>query len=143
MMIRQATDADIPALQHLYDEHAALLAQANAAGRPAGMAPKLTEQNRVWVGEVEGAIGGYICAIRDDDGWLVDDMALDAHVYYPGMARALVGAVQQAARAEGQHKMVVRVPLYHPVEQAFWRALGAQPAGRPRVPAYEWMQIGL
>jgi hypothetical protein len=36
---------------------------------------------------------------------------------------------------------VVRVSLYHPVEQAFWRALGATGADFPPTPGYQWMHV--
>jgi hypothetical protein len=70
-------------------------------------------------------------------------MGLDAHSYHPGLARALVAAVRDAARAHGAAGVLVNVPSYDPVEQAFWRSVGAANAGRRGSPGYQWMQIRL
>jgi len=95
----------------------------------------------VWLGEAEDVVAGYVSVWWPDSVWTIDHMGLDAHTYYPGLARALVGAVRDAARAEGAVEILVNVPSYDPVEQAFWRSLGAVNVGRRGSPGYQWMQF--
>lgn len=143
MYIRLAADADIPALNHLYEERRALLLHGGWRIPRAAPAWLTRDASSVWVGEADGGVVGYISVLRRAEGWVIDQMALDAHEYHPGLARALVGVVREAARADGVAMLLVRVPSAHPVEQAFWRALGATPVGDGASPHYQWMQLSV
>jgi hypothetical protein len=143
MRIRLATTADIARLRQLHDERIALLALGGWRVRDAAPVPARPQAGGLWVGEKDGLVGGFVQARQHTCGWVIDSMALDAHTYYPGLARQLVGTVCKEARLLGVSRLLVRVPLFHPVEQAFWRALGAVETGRRKSPKYEWMKLNL
>lgn len=143
MQITLASDADLAELQHLYDERIALLLQGDRRIRPADVQWLDRADGCVWVGRIDGITAGYISVWWRDALWTVDHMALDAHTYYPGLARALVAMVRDAANAQGMTEILVNIPSYDPVEQAFWRSMGANNAERRSAPGYQWMQVSL
>lgn len=140
MSIRRATVADQPALDHLYQERLALLVQADKRIAPEDVRWFGREAGAVWVGDFEGVIGGYLSVWWEDE-WLIDHMALDAHTYYPGLARALVNEARRTAAAADVTRLLTRVPVSHPVEQAFWRAIGASSFTKAAPSGYEWMSF--
>jgi ribosomal protein S18 acetylase RimI-like enzyme len=143
MQIRLATDADLAMLQRIYEERVALLAQSDRRVRPATVQWLGRADGCVWVGQAGGEVAGYVSVWWPDAVWTIDHMSLDAHAYHPGLARALAAAVRDAARAQGATEILVNVPSYDPVEQAFWRSIGARNAGRRGSPGYQWMQFSL
>jgi ribosomal protein S18 acetylase RimI-like enzyme len=143
MRIKLAADADLAMLQHIYDERIALLRQGDRRIRPAPVQWLDRIDGCVWVGEVENKVAGYISAQWPDSLWIIDHMGLDAHTYYPGLARALVSAVCDTARTRGSREILVCVPSYDPVEQAFWRSLGAKDDRHRPAPGYQWMRFAL
>lgn len=56
---------------------------------------------------------------------VISEMTLDLHQYQGGVGRLLVGALQQWFHKCGVERILVSVPQRSPVEQAFWRGLGA------------------
>lgn len=82
---------------------------------------------------------GYIITIHRDDKMVIMDMALDAHAYHRGLAKALFLAVQTSPMSQ---PIIIRVARYYAVEQAFWRGLGAQEWTNhtwETNPLYQWM----
>lgn len=137
MKIRTATTADLPRLADVWQEHMVILGQADPrfAGR---------EQNReqwiskttcrinardcmVFVAQVGDDLAGYIAACaRADHCGVVDELALDAHTYHGGLGRGLWSALRiWFAERDGVEQILIHVPRYDVVGQAFWRALGA------------------
>jgi GNAT superfamily N-acetyltransferase len=143
MQIKLAAETDLAMLQRLYEERIALLIQGDRRITPAPVQWLGRVDGCVWIGEVDDRVAGYVSVWWSDDVWTIDHMGLDAHSYHPGLGRALVSAVRDAARAQGASGVLVNVPSYDPVEQAFWRSVGAAKAGRRGSPGYQWMQFSL
>ena len=143
MLIRLAADADIEMLRRIYDERLALLVQGDRRIKPAPVQWLGRADGCVWVGEIAGTVAGYISVWWTDSLWSIDHMGLDAHTYHPGLARALFSAVREGAQTRGAAGISVNVPSYDPVEQAFWRSVGAANARRRGSPGYQWMQFSL
>lgn len=141
MQIRPAVESDVPALEHLYQERVALLFQSD---RRIAAVPVIwvgRGSGDVWIGEVDRQIGGYVSIQKQDNSWLIDHMAIDMHTYYPGLARALVSQVCAQGPKMGFDRIGIWVPERNPVEQAFWRALGATITNFVAPGGYEWMQL--
>ena len=143
MLIKLATEADLAILQRIYEERIALLFQSDRRIKPASVQWLGRADGCVWIGEIDGTVGGYVSVWWPNSVWTIDHMGLDAHAYYPGLARALVATVRDLARDQGSSGILVNVPAYDPVEQAFWRSVGASTAGRRRSSGYQWMQFNL
>lgn len=141
MRIRPAVELDIPALEHLYQERVALLFQSDRRIAVVPVEWVGRSSGAVWIGEVDRQIGGYVSVQQQDDLWLIDHMATDLHTYYPGLARALVSQVRSQGMKMGIDRIEIWVPERNPVEQAFWRALGASTTGFAAPGGYEWMQL--
>jgi hypothetical protein len=152
VLIRAAEPSDRAALRHLQQERAVLLIKSDARYRarivtPESLAARIGQPGTPLLVGVSGEqVVGYAAGWSKhspygdlpDDTLLVDDMALDAHRYYGGLARALI----QRLRDQAPGGVRALVPRYYPVEQAFWRALGAVPCtpkGLARILMYEWM----
>jgi len=73
------------------------------------------------VGRMADAPPGLIM----DKMGVVMDIALDGHQGYPGAARMMVGALRAWFSAHGIEQLIVWTARRQPVEQAFWRSLGA------------------
>jgi hypothetical protein len=56
---------------------------------------------------------------------LITEIALDMHSYNAGMGRSLVQVLRAWFANQGIEHAIAAVPRRYPVEQAFWRALGA------------------
>lgn len=143
MRIELATTSHLPMLQHLYDERIALLIQGDRRIKPTCVQWLERDDGGVWIGEIDGTVAGYVSVWWPDAVWAIDHMGLDAHSYHPGLGRALIAAVRDAARGQGASRVLVNVPSYDPVEQAFWRSIGAASAARRGSPGYQWMQFGV
>ncbi len=144
MITRPATQDDQAQIAHLWQERLAILSQSD----PRFLAHKddpLPDDARLFVAQTAGKIVGCIaCQMRDDYG-IVLDVALDAHSYHSGLGRALLSTARDwFGQAQTLNGIVARVPRYHAVEQAFWRALGAQnwtEALWETPPQYVWMML--
>jgi len=150
MLIRAAMPADLDAIQHLRSERHELLRQSDARFAPLTESPASWLNDsaaRVWVVQVSEQVTAYALvyvgrcpqgALPPDSAALIE-MALDAHRYYGGTGSALAKYVRQIAP-----KLWIAVPRFHAVEQAFWRASGAQPCKLDSLtlnPAFEWMCV--
>lgn len=154
ILIRPAQETDISMLELLYTERQTIVAQADPRLRPLVDKPIWVERphGMVWVGGQP--VGGYISLWFG--AWpkgelpfqtaLIDHMTLDAHAYYPGLARALLDTAQVWAKQNGATRLLALVPRYDPVGQAFWRSLHTSPAPDPtdvKVSGYQVFQVPL
>ena len=82
----------------------------------------------------EGLIGyiiGWVWhnppAIEPERFGLVSEMSVDGHCKQGGVGTAMFEGLKIWFREQGLSAVEVRVPRAQPIEQAFWRAIGAQP----------------
>jgi ribosomal protein S18 acetylase RimI-like enzyme len=136
MKIRTATSADIAYLTDLWHERAMLLGQSDLRfsdlqHQRTGWIQKVTSRIispncALYVAEVETGLAGYITGCtRTSHYGVIDEIALDTHVYHAGAGRALWSAARDWFHGQNVERILISVPRYHTVEQAFWRALGA------------------
>lgn len=141
--IRAATADDLPRLADLWYDKTVLQQQTDARivvapdGRErwlrAAAAWLDDSQSAVRVVEAGEQVVGYIAGqiTANDPGLLpervgaVMDIAIDLHGYHGGAGRQLVSALCAWFGAHGVQQMSIHVPRSSAVEQAFWRALGA------------------
>ncbi|MDZ4763241.1 MAG: GNAT family N-acetyltransferase [Chloroflexota bacterium] len=137
-----ATNTDLPALVEFWYEKWALLSQSDARIRLAPDArARWLDAARIWISDANS----LFCAVTDDartvgfavgridaalmpglmPTGIITDIALDAHGSHAGAARALVAALRAGFAARGIEQIVVWTARQQPVEQAFWRGLGA------------------
>lgn len=98
----------------------------------------------VIVAAQDGDISGFVYGVPDEKGaGCICDLVLDAHTYHGGLGRLLVAAIREWFVAHDLVPLVVCVPRYHAVEQAFWRSMGAQvwESGRECPVEYVWMTL--
>jgi ribosomal protein S18 acetylase RimI-like enzyme len=151
--VRPATLDDTPSLNFLRQERVVLLQQSDSrlTAPTLNFASALHDSHcAVLVGEQEGRIAGYtvgyveMCpmgALPPGVGYIAE-LTLDAHRYYGGLGRMLYRALRDWFSQRGVTRVIVHVPRYHAVEQAFWRSLGAVEDSLPvfeHVPALVWM----
>lgn len=141
---RVATPADIPALVDLWHERALLLElplAPDARERWSAAAHVWLDDHdiAIFVAESDGQLVGYIVGrvqpalpglIPEWNG-MITEIAIDAHQYHSGVGRLLVGVLRTWFRNRNIEQILVSVPQRSPVEQAFWRGLGA----------VKWMEI--
>jgi ribosomal protein S18 acetylase RimI-like enzyme len=140
--VRPATTADLPVLVEFWYEKWTLLSQSDARvrllpdGRAAWQAAAKTwlhdERTALYTVTDEQHPVGYALGWIDPLFWaglqpigVIVDIALDAHAPHIGAARALVEALRTHFAAQGMTQILVWTARQQPVEQAFWRALGA------------------
>ena len=87
---------------------------------------RMTETRSLFVGDHNARVAGYITGSVHQYTGFVDDMALDAHQYLPGLARDLWQELHERWIEVGVQQIAVCLPRYDTVAQAFWRALGAK-----------------
>jgi GNAT superfamily N-acetyltransferase len=82
----------------------------------------------------DGLLAGYIVGhvqlappgLLPERQGVVTEMAIDAHHYHGGTARALVEALRGWFAERRVEQILVMVSQRSPVEQAFWRGLGGR-----------------
>jgi hypothetical protein len=137
---RLASPADIPFLAEMWYERALLQQQRVASDARARWSAAALS----WLGEADtamfvaegdhGTLEGYIVGriqpappgLLPEQQGLVTEMAIDAHAYHGGTARALVDALRSWFVNRRVEQFLVMVSQRAPVEQAFWRGLGGQ-----------------
>ena len=131
--IRPAIPDDSQILSHLQYEYRVILSQSDP--RFAAVIQQQTDwttliqdnTRAVLVGLVDsGNIAGYIHGHVEASTGIMDEMVLDAHQYHGGLGRLLWKHLNIWFRTQGATSHHIFIPRYHPVEQAFWRALGAE-----------------
>jgi N-acetylglutamate synthase-like GNAT family acetyltransferase len=146
MIIRPYHPADAPQTAHLYHERAVILTQSDWRFSQVENAfdPAMLDELQQFVSEDgEKVVGVIACEIRDGIG-VIMDMALDAHTYHSRLGSDLVHIACDWFNQQGITTVVARVPQFHAVEQAFWRALGAQEWKEnlwSNNPPYIWMKL--
>lgn len=141
--VRPALEADLPHLVHIWYEKWTLLSQTDQRVRLASDArERWISGARAWIeaadvqlvsaltnatpiGYTVGRIVDAPLGLIPDKMGVVMDIALDGHGNYPGAARMLVGALSGWFAARGVEQIVIWAARRQPVEQAFWRSLGA------------------
>ena len=141
--IRPADQNDIPAMALLWHEKMTLQQQTDrrfrlaANGRSLWMAAASgwldDEGYRVYVADRDSEIVGYIVGrieaappgLLPDRLGVIVEIAVGVHSYQSGLGQRLLEPVRDWFRQCGITQMLANVPRRQPVEQAFWRALGA------------------
>lgn len=152
MNLRAATDEDLTQLAYLHEEHHIILSQSDPRFGKDDRACWIEQTRRrlnsahhcCFVGEADqGIIAGYILAHTLADGTgIIDELVLDAHTYHGGLGRRLWYALREWFTQQSVQCVRIRVPRYHAVEQAFWRALGAvEWKDEPCPPHLIWMTL--
>lgn len=144
MIVRPATVSDLPRLVELWHEKMTLLQQGDhrfrlaedAAQQWLAAAAQHLEHPafRIVAAEADDFIYGYSvgCIQAAPVGTLptqwgvVTELAIDAHRPQGGVGRALIDALRAWLIANDITVLTVQVAGRYPVEQAFWRALGAK-----------------
>lgn len=153
MNVRPAFPHDTPSLNFLRQERAVLLQQSDPRLLPPSFAfdSALTDA-AVLVGEQDSRLAGYIVGFINSSplgnlpggiGYIAE-LTLDAHRYHGGLGRILVRALNEWFRGRGANRVIVHVPRYHAVEQAFWYSVGAKEDPAPLFvpsPALVWMVL--
>jgi L-amino acid N-acyltransferase YncA len=143
MTIRPAKTDDIPLLAEFWYDQMALLSQKSPAIRLApnalqeweAYAKKALHEAIILVAEKDGEILGGIIgqesrnapALLPERFGLIVYLLVDMHspAYQTNTASLLVKAMQEEFRGLGLSQCRVAVAAYAPVEQGFWRGLGA------------------
>lgn len=141
--IRPATLSDLPAMTTLWHEKTVVQQQSDARFRLLPDADaRWSTSAAAWlddprchmlVGERPDGVVGYIIGwIQDappglapEKVGLVSDMAVGLHSYQSGLGRMLLDALRAWFSEQELTVVLAHVPRRQPVEQAFWRALGA------------------
>lgn len=141
--IRLATLTDIPSMAKLWHEKQVLFQQSDqrllldsdAVTHWSRAAAEWVQDERsaVYVGIADNDVLGYVvCQLQEAPPGLaperlgaVTEMTMDLHSTRGGLARALLAAARQWFSRQGTAQIIIYVPRRQPVEQAFWRALGA------------------
>lgn len=143
--IRLVTPADLPVLVDIWHERALiqqqrLLPDARSRWSAAALGWLDDPDVRILTAETdEGQLAGYIvgriqaAAPGTLPEWqgVVTEMAIDAHQYHRGAGRQMVEALRQWFASRQINRILVMVSPRSPVEQAFWRGLGAS----------KWMEV--
>jgi phosphinothricin acetyltransferase len=142
--IRDATEADLPAISALYN---ALIATTTVAWTET---PETLEDRRRWwadrtgegdatvVAEATGAVVGYAAfgPFRDNEKWpgyrrtVEHTIHVDARWHGQGIGRRLMGALLDRARAQGMHVMVGAVDGANEASIRFHERLGFEVVAR-------------
>lgn len=136
MEIRSATEKDLAQLEALHRERVVLLRQSDPrCDFPVENITTWIENTdcTLYVGDQDGQVVGYIAGwvhhspfgVLPPDTGLISELTLDAHKYHGGLGRTLFTTLCEWFSDQDIKQVVVVVPRYHAVEQAFWRALGA------------------
>jgi ribosomal protein S18 acetylase RimI-like enzyme len=143
LSIRAAIADDLPTLSVFRHEKLVLLAQQDRRFTLEADAPKTWQHAASsWIGDqaciflvvtAETSLVGYVIGwvqpappgISPHHWGMITDLALDAHGYHAGAARALVEAARAEFAKRDVTQMLVQVPHRGVVEQAFWAAYGA------------------
>lgn len=141
--IRPARSADIPALAVLWYEKRVIQSQSDRRFRVQSQGVKdwsaaleswLADPGcYVLVAQGEDELFGYIIGwvqpnppgIVPDKVGAVTELVVGAHSYQNGLGRVLLQPLREWFQQQGINQMVAYVHHRQPIEQAFWRALGA------------------
>jgi L-amino acid N-acyltransferase len=143
MMVRDATEADLPAIRDIYN-HALLHTTAiwnddvvDVANRLAWFQARAAQAYPILVADVDGAIAGYASFgdFRVQDGFratVENSIYVAPDMQGRGVAKALMGALIHRARACGKHVMIAAVHDQNEGSIRLHRALGFRDTGTLR-----------
>jgi GNAT superfamily N-acetyltransferase len=139
-IIREAVASDIEELLRLRQERMEVYLKAEKrlqtdenAWREAVLTWLAHPQAQVKVADRDGQLIGYMVAwlwgnpptVTPAQVGLVSEMSVDGHCKQGGVGTALFAAMRDWFKGQGLSAIEVRVPHQQPIEQAFWRAMGA------------------
>jgi ribosomal protein S18 acetylase RimI-like enzyme len=126
LSLRPATPTDVPRLTELVN-----VAYAHYVGRIGGPPRPMTDDyaevvrgRRVTVAEIDGEIVGLVVLGVDDEGFFIDNVAVDPSHQGSGVGKALLEHAERAARDDGfdsiylytHEAMVENLALYSRIE---------------------------
>ncbi|HVO43526.1 MAG TPA: GNAT family N-acetyltransferase [Aggregatilineales bacterium] len=140
--VRRATAADLDSMVAIWLETAEMLARADrririapqgeSLWRAAMMGYLARDDMAVFLADRRGSAIGYLVgAVVNNPGFipdrsgLVQELAVDSHGKAGGIGRELVHSFRGWLAERQITAIEARVPVMHPVAQAFWRASGA------------------
>ena len=144
LVVRRAVRADFIAMASLWHEKMLLQQQTDLryallpdsqARWTAALEPRLNDARwAIFVAESEAGVIGYIMAclrasppgLVPEQVGVIEDIAVSIHSQHNGLGRGLLEPVRQWFVEQGITRMVATVARFQPVEQAFWRAIGAR-----------------
>lgn len=140
MTIRDATEADLPALRDIYN-HALLHTTAiwnddvvDVENRRAWFQARATQGYPILVAEIDGRVAGYASFgdFRVQDGFratVENSIYVIPEAQGKGVARALMAALVDRARACGKHVMIAAVHDDNTASMQLHQALGFRTTG--------------
>jgi L-amino acid N-acyltransferase len=143
MIIRNATEADLPALRDIYN-HALLHTTAiwnddvvDVENRRAWFHARAAQGYPILVAEIDGRVSGYASFgdFRVQDGFratVENSIYVIPEAQGQGVARALMTALIAVARACGKHVMIAAVHDLNEGSMRLHRSLGFRDAGTLR-----------
>lgn len=138
MHVRPATEADLPAINDLYNELIPTTTTSwseepmSMADRQAWFDARRAAGDAVLVAELDGVFAGFTAygEFRDNRKWPGYRFTAELTIFVAsrcrgqGVGRALMGALVDAARARGLHVLVAAVDADTAGSLAFHRAMG-------------------
>ncbi|SEC69536.1 Acetyltransferase (GNAT) family protein [Nocardioides exalbidus] len=111
--LRRATPADVAGVAALAEAAYSPYVERMGGLRPGPMdvdyaAALASDDVEGWVADVDGVIGGYLLLVPEDDGLLLDNVAVHPSLHGRGLGRALLSHAELRARALG----LSRIRLY-------------------------------
>jgi len=136
VQIRQATFDDFDVLSALREERTVLLGQSDTrllTSMQQGEAWRHfinmaldSPDYQVFLAYVDAGVVGYLIGRLQGNVAIIIDVALHAHQYHGGVGRQLFREFRQSLMHTTIRRLMVQLPRFYAVEQAFWRSLGAQ-----------------
>lgn len=144
MNIRPAKLSDLSTVSFIWYERIALLQQSDSYFTPIPNATQVwEEQATLWiddatvgffVAEHQSEVIGYVIVtvnqgpigLRPKQIGKIIDMGLDLHQSHRGLGGNLVDMAKSWLSEQGIRILTVDLPARYPVEEAFWRSVGAK-----------------
>ena len=136
-MIRPATNVDVPAIQRLWNIaiRETLITFNSAEKSPTEVAEAIEQFDTFLVAEIAGRVIGFaaLFPFRSGAGYALTkehSIMLDADARGNGIGRALMAALEDAARAQGVHSLIAGISASNPDGEPFHAAVGFGAVGR-------------
>ena len=130
--IRRATLADLDAAAHLFDAYRVFYAQPSDPARARDFLRERLERDEsvLLLAERDGTAVGFTqlypmsSSVRAARAWVLNDLYVDASVRRLGVARALLDAAAEFARADGAVGLSLETTRDNAPARALYRAAG-------------------
>lgn len=136
-MIRPATNVDVPAIQRLWNIaiRETLITFNSAEKSPTEVAEAIEQFDTFLVAEIAGRVIGFaaLFPFRSGAGYALTkehSIMLDADARGNGIGRALMAALEDAARAQGVHSLIAGISASNLDGEPFHAAVGFSAVGR-------------